>query len=372
MMGDADAVRFMLRAELQCAGQTLVSSASELTEETVFVTADWHPPLGAEVSLRLSFPTLFEPVELAARVARHRAYGAPGELGGIELVFEATARPAAATLVTQIRRLLASTGTPPTEDAPFRVLLVEDSRLIRDMFAFGMRRSFQTTGALEIDHAENAVQAWSKLSEASYDLVIVDYFLPEDDGASLIARMRQDERLSRVPVVAISVGGPIARDATIAAGADLFLDKPLVLRDLLHTMRALARRQRSPDAGRRPAVLVLDDSPLVLAVTRFALEGAGFEVAVAEDLKAFERLRTAVSPDLILIDVQMPEAFGDDVASTLRGWHGVRAPILLVSSLQEPELARRASVAQAAGYVLKEAGMSALVNRCKELVGSAA
>ena len=124
--------------------------------------------------------------------------------------------------------------------------------------------------------------------------------------------------------------------------------------------------------GRRPAVLVLDDSPLVLAVTRFALEGAGFEVAVAEDLATFERLRTAVSPDLILIDVQMPEAFGDDVAATLRGWHGVRAPILLVSSLQESELAHRACAAQAAGYVLKEAGVTALVDRCKELLGSAA
>src|SRR6187402_2094398 len=98
MMGDADAVRFLLRAELRCAGQTLVSSGSELTEQTVFVSSEWHPPLEAEVSLRLSFPTLVEPVELAARVARHRAAGAPGELAGVELAFEDGARAAAASL----------------------------------------------------------------------------------------------------------------------------------------------------------------------------------------------------------------------------------------------------------------------------------
>jgi DNA-binding response OmpR family regulator len=144
-----------------------------------------------------------------------------------------------------------------------------------------------------------------------------------------------------------------------------------VLRDLLHTMRILARRERAR-AGRRGTVLLLDDSPLVLAVTRFALEGAGFEVAAAEDLATFERLRTTCSPDLILIDVQMPEAFGDDIVSTLRGWHGVRVPILLVSGLGEAELARRASAADASGYVLKEAGMTALVARCRELLGSAA
>jgi DNA-binding NarL/FixJ family response regulator len=68
----------------------------------------------------------------------------------------------------------------------------------------------------------------------------------------------------------------------------------------------------------------------------------------------------------------MPEAFGDDIASTLRGWHGVHVPILLVSSLEESELARRARAAEASGYVLKEAGMTALIDRCKELLGSAA
>lgn len=376
-MRDASAVRFMLRAEIQCLdqlpGQTLVASGLELAERSIFVVTDWRPAVDTAVSLRLSFPTLVEPVELAARVASRRAAGAPGEPAGIELAFEDGSRDVAAALVAQLRRLCEEAGgqDDPAEAAAYRVLLVEDNRLIRDMFAFGMTRSFRAPSAVAIDHAENAERAWSKLEAAPYDLVIVDYLLPEEDGASLIARMRRDARLARVPVVAISVGGPAARDATIEAGADLFLDKPLVLRDLLHTMRILARRERAR-AHRRGAVLLLDDSPLVLAVTRFALEGAGFEVAAAEDLATFERLRASFSPDLILIDVQMPEAFGDDVASTLRGWHGVQVPILLVSSLEEAELARRARAADASGYVRKDAGMTALVDRCRELLGGAA
>ncbi len=372
-MADASAVRFMLRAEIRCSGQTLIASGLELTERAIFVVTDWHPAVETAVALRLSFPTLVEPVELAARVASHRASGAPGEPGGLELAFEDGSRAAAAALAAQLRRMCEDAGpaADASEAAAYRVLLVEDNRLIRDMFAFGMTRSFRGPSAVAIDHAENAERAWRKLAGDRYDLVIVDYLLPEEDGASLIARMRRDERLAAVPVVAISVGGQAARDATIAAGADLFLDKPLVLRDLLHTMRILARRERAR-AHRRGAVLVLDDSPLVLAVTRFALEGAGFEVAAAPDLATFEQLRKTFSPDLILIDVQMPEAFGDDVASTLRGWHGVRVPILLVSSLEEAELARRASAAEVSGYVRKDAGMTALIDRCRELLGSAA
>lgn len=370
-MGDADPVRFMLRAEIRCSSHAIVSSGSELTEESIFVVTDWHPPAGEALTLRLSFPTLVAPVELIGRVAKLRAAGRPGEPGGLEISFDGGSRSAAADLAAQIRELCACARARPPEPITYRVLLVEDNGLIRDMFAFGMRRSFQPPAAIVIDHAEDAEHAWGKLRATSYDLVIVDYFLPSEDGASLIARLRRDERLTQIPVVAISVGGRSARDATLSAGADLFLDKPLVLRDLLHTMQILAGRGSAP-GGRRPTVLVLDDSPLVLSVTRFALESAGLRVAVAEDLATFERLRATSAPDLILIDVQMPEAFGDDIASTLRGWHGVHVPILLVSSLDESELARRARAAEASGYVRKDAGMTALVDRCKELLGSAA
>lgn len=371
-MGDAEAVRFMLRAEIRVANETLISCGFDLTESSIFVLTDWHPPIGTPATLRLSFPTLVEPVELGGRILENHSAGGPGEPGGVVIAFDAASSEAAAAIASQVRHLNeVACAAPIATTSPYRVLLVEDNWFIRDMFAYGMSRSFDPPSAVSVDHADDAERAWQKLNESQYDLVIVDYFLPEEDGAALIARLRKDERLSKVPVVAISIGGRIARDATIAAGADLFLDKPLVFRDLMHTVRILSRREGPANNGRR-AILVFDDSPLVLAVTRFALEAAGFQVAVAEDLASFERLRVSFAPDLILVDVQMPEAFGDDVAATLRGWHGVRVPILLVSSLEEAELARRARLAEASGYVLKEAGMNALVDRCKELLGSSA
>jgi CheY-like chemotaxis protein len=51
--------------------------------------------------------------------------------------------------------------------------------------------------------------------------------------------MRSEPRLAEMPVVAMSVGGSEARAATLAAGADLFLDKPLVLKDLFSTLERL-------------------------------------------------------------------------------------------------------------------------------------
>jgi DNA-binding response OmpR family regulator len=115
-------------------------------------------------------------------------------------------------------------------------------------------------------------------------------------------------------------------------------------------------------------ILVLDDSPIALEMTQIALEEQGFDVATAMDLAGFEARRAEGVPDLILVDVQMPEAFGDDVATTLRGAHGVHTPILLLSGLEEAELARRASEAEVDGWISKNAGVDELVRRVRELL----
>jgi two-component system sensor histidine kinase and response regulator WspE len=118
----------------------------------------------------------------------------------------------------------------------------------------------------------------------------------------------------------------------------------------------------------RRRVLVFDDSPLTLQLVHDALEGAGFEVGTAIDLDSFEARRGELQPDLILVDVEMPEAFGDDVAATLRGARGVRTPILLVSNLEPSELAERARDSSADGWISKRQGLQEIVRRVKELL----
>jgi len=121
----------------------------------------------------------------------------------------------------------------------------------------------------------------------------------------------------------------------------------------------------------RPKILVIDDSALVLEVTRSALESAGFEVDTAIDVTSFEQKRRANAPDVIVVDVQMPEAFGDDLASTLRGAYGVDVPILLLSTLPNDELAARALAADATGFVSKRDGLQSLITRIRDVLGGA-
>jgi CheY-like chemotaxis protein len=127
------------------------------------------------------------------------------------------------------------------------------------------------------------------------------------------------------------------------------------------------RREDAVSERKRPLILVVDDSQFILDLVRAALEDAGYDVAVAINLTELEATRTG-SPALIVFDVQMPEAYGDELAEVMREVHGVRVPMLLFSNMMEEDLARRVEQAKLEGHVSKRAGVGALVERIRQLV----
>ncbi|ACY19246.1 response regulator receiver protein [Haliangium ochraceum DSM 14365] len=122
-------------------------------------------------------------------------------------------------------------------------------------------------------------------------------------------------------------------------------------------------------AEERKRILIVDDSPLLLDLAKEALELAGYSVLVAQDFSQIASVQDQGDIDLILMDVQMPELFGDDVAAVLREVRGVQTPIYLFSSLTAEELAKRASEAKIEGYICKRDGIDALVARVSEILG---
>jgi CheY-like chemotaxis protein len=232
--------RLLLRAVLDIDDERRsVAHTLELSETRAFVATEEDLQPGAVIHLQLSFPRLVEPIHAVCNVIERAARGGPGESAGVLLTLEFEDSAERARLSHLLHAL--DEAAPATADQrDYRVLLVEDSKLIRDMFAFGIRKYFQgRESTLVVDHAGDGASAWTMLNDSAYDLAIVDYYLPMLDGANLVKRMRSSPKLRDVPIVAISVGGADAREATLAAGADLFLDKPLGLRDLFSTLERL-------------------------------------------------------------------------------------------------------------------------------------
>ena len=230
--------RILLRAEVVSDRAPAVGHTRTVTVDTVVVELASKPSMGKSVTLRLSLPRLLDTIERTACVTAHLLGGDPGVPSGIELSLLHRSAEERADFADVLERLEKSA---PRTGAHYRVLIVEDNAFIRDMFVYGVGRYFGGQHAtVTVEVAENGEEAWKKLSAGPCDLAIVDHYLPVLDGSALIARIRREARLSGLPLVGMSGGGDEVREEMLGAGADLFLGKPVVLRDLFRTLERLA------------------------------------------------------------------------------------------------------------------------------------
>jgi two-component system response regulator MprA len=115
-------------------------------------------------------------------------------------------------------------------------------------------------------------------------------------------------------------------------------------------------------------VFLMDDSEIIVSVVSASLAENGYRVRAATNLAELEASCASATPDLVVLDVQMPEAFGDDIGQVLKRVRRMTAPVLLFSSLDDAVLAERVEEAELDGYVCKSAGVEALVDRIKSML----
>lgn len=118
-------------------------------------------------------------------------------------------------------------------------------------------------------------------------------------------------------------------------------------------------------------VLIIDDSELVLAMAKDALEEAGYEVFTASNgIEANSYIfSTHNRPDLILMDIMMPLLDGNKKAKILKQQtHSKDIPIMFISSKPEAELATLVAEAGADGYICKPFSPAGIVGKVRNLL----
>lgn len=115
-------------------------------------------------------------------------------------------------------------------------------------------------------------------------------------------------------------------------------------------------------------VMIIDDSEFVLKAVKKMLEMAGYDVLTLEHPGGFDPA-SEKPPDLVLVDINMPEFYGDDVVAYFKEdeW-GLSSPFLLYSNLPEYELAERAKACGANGYISKDWGLEGLLSAVKNIL----
>jgi two-component system KDP operon response regulator KdpE len=114
-----------------------------------------------------------------------------------------------------------------------------------------------------------------------------------------------------------------------------------------------------------PRILVVDDERPIRRALEVTLTKAGYRVATAVDADDTLTQAALEPPDLVILDLMLPDADGAEVCRQLRDW--LRAPILLISAIGEEQDKIRALDAGADDYLTKPFGIGELLARVRAL-----
>lgn len=192
--------------------------------------------------------------------------------------------------------------------------------------------------ALQLSYYEYDVKVFDRLeafcaaiNKAPHAFVLMNIEFAEDTLAGIrIMKKVQQETSEPVQVMFISSNDDLdLRLEAVRAGGAAYLTKPINSSELIDQLDSFA----VPQTQEPFRVLIVDDSATVLAYHATVLELAGMVVKTAEKLDTVMKTLLAFNPDVILIDVYMPECSGIELAKMIRQIDGLLSvPIVYLSS----------------------------------------
>jgi signal transduction histidine kinase/DNA-binding response OmpR family regulator len=192
--------------------------------------------------------------------------------------------------------------------APGIVLLIEDDPRSLELLTLYLERDGFEVVACEDGRA--GMEAARRLRPAA---IVLDIMLPDTSGWDFLGLVKGDETTARIPVVIVSMLDE--RGKGLALGAADYLVKPVSRDDLLATLHPIIAAQVGDGSCK---VLTIDDDPVAIKLIESVLGEKGFTVVGA--LSGGEGVQAARTerPDLIILDLLMPETDGFEVVERLR------------------------------------------------------
>ena len=243
----------------------------------------------------------------------------------------------------------------PPAPATYEVLLVEDDPEL----TLHLRQSFAAEG-MSVRVAGTRGSALDALAEKLPDAVVVDIRLPDGSGFEVIEALRARPDSDDVAAIVISAFGAFTdKVRAIHSGADASFDKPLDVPALVR--RLLVFRDRKH--GQPSRVLVVEDDVVQARIIEKALERNGCVVSVCSDPSHFDQALSEATPDLVLLDVNLPGGVtGYDLARHLRqDDRYASVPVIFVTGDSEPESILRAMRSGGDDYIVKPAAPRQLI-----------
>ena len=193
------------------------------------------------------------------------------------------------------------TSTPGTRPI---VLVIDDDPTVQDL----MRRILEKEH-FDVATASSGKQAFELCAKLKPCLITLDVMMPDQDGWSVLKKLKGDPATAEIPVIMVTMVND--KPLGMSLGAADYVTKPFDREQIIHILH------RHGFKSTTPRVLVVDDDPEVYRITAKALEKDGIKTSYAPNGRTALSMVAEAKPDLIVLDLNMPEMNGIDFLAEL-------------------------------------------------------
>ncbi len=239
------------------------------------------------------------------------------------------------------------------------ILVVDDDANIRRFLSYELKSK-----GYQVFEASNGKEALELARQHHPDLITMDIQMPDISGFDVTAVLKNDEETRDIPVLIVSVIED--KEKAYKLGANDYLTKPFTKEKLIAKVNQLL-------IGTKKTILVVDDDKSLVKSIKYNLKHRGYSTHVAYDGRQALEMVAKHAPDLILLDIIMPNMNGYEVIKALKSRPETsEIRIVLMTGIEIEGGRAKAISAGATEYVPKASGLKKLYETIDHILGSKA
>ncbi len=242
-----------------------------------------------------------------------------------------------------------------------KILLVDDNPA-----NIGVLIQTLKAGRFEISTASNGKTAIELVHKFNPDIILMDVMMPQMGGFEVCQHLKANEETSEIPIIFITgKTGVEDIEKGFSVGCVEYITKPFQVDEVYnriqtHLLLGIHKRKKELFQGKDPSsidgmkVMIVEDNRTNIDILRTTLEPLNLTLSIAINGKVAVDLIPRVQPDLVLLDIMMPEMNGFEVCRIVKeNVFTKNIPIILISAKSEPTDIENGFNLGAADYILK-------------------